>query len=183
LNTNYFARSVTMKELRGSWRWLGRLFLALLFLSLLSLPTMAQDKAELFGGYQFARISGVDLNGWEAALTGNLNHWFGVTGDFSGAYCCGGSGYTFMGGPVISEGRTLKPFVHALFGGFHASANGFGIAASANGFAMAVGGGLDVKAARHMAIRVGQVDWFMLRANGGSLNRNVRYSAGIVFRF
>jgi len=170
-----------MRVRRSTWRLLGGSFLALLFLSLLSLPTMAQDKAELFGGYQFARVSGVNANGWEAALTGNLNRWFGVTGDFSGAYCCGGNGYTFMGGPTISaRAGALKPFVHALFGGVHGSASGFG---AGNGFAMAVGGGLDIRAARHMAIRVGQVDWFMLRPAGVSLNRNVRISAGIVLRF
>ncbi len=55
---------------------------------LVSLSATAQDfpKAEIFGGYQLTRLDGTTLNGWNAALTGNLNHWFGVTGDFRGAY-------------------------------------------------------------------------------------------------
>ena len=55
---------------------------------LASLSAVAQDfpKAEIFGGYQLTRLDGTTLNGWNAALTGNLNHWFGVTGDLSGAY-------------------------------------------------------------------------------------------------
>ena len=53
----------------------------ILLLWLASLSAAAQDfpKAEIFGGYQLTRLDGTTLNGWNAALTGNLNHWFGVT--------------------------------------------------------------------------------------------------------
>ena len=46
----------------------------LLFLASLA---VAQDfpKAEIFGGYQFSRQNSSNLNGWNASLTGNFNHW------------------------------------------------------------------------------------------------------------
>jgi len=169
-----------MKELRGSWRFLGGLFLALLFLCMLSLPTMAADKAELFGGYQYGWNPGGSGNGWEGAITGKLNRWFGITGDVSGLYGGGASGYTFMAGPTISAGAGgVKPFVHALFGGVHASGFGF----SGNGFAAAVGGGVDFRIAPHLAVRAPQVDWMLFHGGGGTAAKNVRVSAGIVLRF
>src|SRR5207253_4476011 len=62
----------------------------LLLLGLFSLAAVAQEnysKAEVFGGYQYTRFDGgVNANGFNGAITGNLNHWFGVAADFSGAY-------------------------------------------------------------------------------------------------
>ena len=46
-------------------------------------------KVEVFGGYQHLRVGvapDIGANGWNAAITGNVNRWFGVTADFSGAY-------------------------------------------------------------------------------------------------
>jgi len=48
---------------------------------------------------------------------------------------------------------------------------------------MAIGGGLDVNAGEHVAIRVIQADWLSFRRSGESSNGNVRVSAGLVFRF
>ena len=83
-----------------------------LFLGIFSLAAFAQEsgsapKAEIFGGYQYTRFDGgVNANGWDTALTGNLNRWFGVAADFSGAYKSqnGASfnNYTYTFGPVIS---------------------------------------------------------------------------------
>ncbi len=54
----------------------------MLLLGLFSLAAVAQEnysKAEVFGGYQYTRFDGgVNANGFNGALTGNLNHWFGV---------------------------------------------------------------------------------------------------------
>src|SRR5947208_5821196 len=62
----------------------------MLLLGLFSLAAVAQEnysKAEVFGGYQYTRFDGgVNANGFNGAITGNLNHWFGVAADFSGAY-------------------------------------------------------------------------------------------------
>ena len=167
------------------------LFLVGLCLVLAATPVFAQDvpKAEIFGGYQFTRIEGQNANGWNASVAGNVNKWFGVAGDFSGAYksISGVSVkvHTYTFGPVISfrENEKFTPFVHALFGGFHASGSGFGYSGSTNGFAMFVGGGADVKINKNIAARVIQVDWEALHANSSWSTKDVRISTGVVFRF
>jgi len=159
-----------------------------ILMALFSLAALAQEsKAEVFGGYQYTRLDSSGLNGWNAAVTGNLNNWFGVTGDFSGAYTTESGvsfhNYTYTFGPTISSSRnqTFRLFAHGLFGGFHDSAAVSGFSASGSGFAMMFGGGVDAKIKPHMAVRVGQFDWMSFRANGGSSNNNFRYSAGLVF--
>jgi hypothetical protein len=173
-----------------------KVVLLITLLGLLSLLTVAQEtpKAEVFGGYQYTRITlgdtGFNFNGWNASITGNVNKYLGVAADFSGAYKSesGASlkvhSYTF--GPVLSlnhEG-TFNPFVHALFGGANAnfSANGVG-SASTNGFAMMVGGGADAKISPRLAVRLVQADWVYYRFEGVGENKNVRVSTGLVFRF
>ncbi len=177
---------------------------------------MAQDapKAEVFGGYSLLRTDtggltggSENLNGWNAALTGNFTKNFGITADFSGHYkslsvsqlgvsaSANFHSYTFLFGPQVggSIGKA-RPFVHALFGANRASVTGSAAGVSASisdtGWAMAFGGGLDVKASKILAIRVAQADY--LRTNHGfsssslgvstpsvGLN-NFRFSAGIV---
>ena len=146
-------------------------------------------KGEFFGGYQYTRIGGaggIDANGWNAALTGNVSRWFGVTADFSAVYkSIGGinaNAYTYTFGPKLSaRGDRVTPFAHALLGGFHASAGLQGLSASTNGFAMMVGGGVDVKVTKHVAVRVIQPDWIIWRTQG--LTENARISTGLVFQF
>jgi hypothetical protein len=151
--------------------------------------------------------------GFDGSVTANLNKHFGVTGDFSGSFksITGqietgnglGSGtvhdhiFTYAGGPVISmdAGGKINPFAHFLVGGFHNSLSGSGClvsdptqcgsipTTSTNGMVMMVGGGLDVKASQHVAIRLGQFDWVYYHSNGVGESKNFRYSAGVVFRF
>jgi len=165
---------------------------ALLF-GMFSLAAFAQEnapKAEFFGGYQYTRFDGgLNANGWDMALTGNLNRWFGVTGDFSGAYKSqnGASfnNYTYTFGPVVSlrHNEMFTPFAHFLAGGFHSSAAFGGFSGSGSGFAMMFGGGVDVKATKHIGVRAVQFDWLSLRANGASDNNNMRISTGLLFRY
>ncbi|PYV54230.1 MAG: hypothetical protein DMG91_15100 [Acidobacteria bacterium] len=157
-------------------------------LILMSLAASAQEsKAEVFGGYQYSNLDGTGLNGWNAAVTGNVKDWLGITGDFSGGYnnTSGVSfrNYTYTFGPTISSSRnqTFRLFAHGLFGGFHDSASFGGFSGSGSGFAMMFGGGVDAKIKPHMAVRVGQFDWMSFRANGNSSSNNFRYSAGLVF--
>ena len=174
---------------------MNKLVFLMLLVGLLLVPAWAADvpKAEVFGGYQYTRVTvadtGINFNGWNASLTGNVNKWFGIAADFSGAYKTE-SGvsvkvHTYTFGPVISlnhEG-TINPFVHALFGGAHASAAFEGSGAGTNGFAMAMGGGIDGKVSPHLAIRAVQVDWVYYRFEGVGESKNVRISTGVVFRF
>ena len=112
------------------FRWEGieemrKLASLILLLWLASLSAAAQDfpKAEIFGGYQLTRLDGTTLNGWNAALTGNLNHWFGVTGDFSGAYKSQGGvdfrNYTYTFGPTIAArgNETFTPLLMLCLAG------------------------------------------------------------------
>lgn len=139
-------------------------------------------KAEVFGGYQFTHLSpSINANGWNAAVNGNLNRWFGVTGDFSGTYKNGGHMYTYMFGPTFSaRTQNVTPFVHALFGGATLGGNGGG---SSGAFSMGLGGGLDVNAGRHLALRLVQADWLLLHSGGETAKKNVRISTGLVLRF
>jgi len=141
-------------------------------------PSIAQEfkPVEVFGGYQFAHAQpNANGNGWNVALTGNLTHSIGITGDFSGSYESGASLYTYMVGPTFAlRTKRVTPFAHALFGGAHAD--------RLNAFSMALGGGLDVNAGEHVAIRVIQADWLMFRRARENNNGNARVSVGLVFR-
>jgi hypothetical protein len=171
----------------------------IVFVGLLTLPLLAQDKADVFGGYQYLRLSNlggcpngegcgpdINANGWDASLTGYFNKWLGVTGDFSGSYKSNvtidgvsvpisGRAYTYSGGPVLAfrEGR-INPFVHVLFGGIHVSASNDGTTVSQNGFASFFGGGVDLKLNRLLSVR-GQFDWVYTHFGSAAFNDNVAY--------
>ena len=153
-------------------------------------------KAEIFGGYSLLRadIHGMkfNTNGWNAAVTGNLNRYFGVTADMGGQYGTVAEsgvsmtvhGHSFLFGPTVSyRTNKLKPFAHVLFGVSHGSFVNIGPATiSENSFALDAGGGLDIKVARHVSIRPVQLDW---RSTSffNSAQDNLRYAAGIVLNF
>jgi hypothetical protein len=113
----------------------------------------------------------------------------GVTADFSGAYktISGASAklHTYTFGPVFTArgSEVFTPFAHVLVGGFHAGAAASGVSAGTNGLAVMAGGGVDVKVGPHLAVRPAQFDWMLLRAEGVTEKKNIRYSAGVVLRF
>ena len=153
----------------------------LVLFSLLSLPLLAQDKAEVFGGYQYLHLGNVNVNGstqpgssqsfngWDANAAFNFSKYLGVEGDFGGAYASVSSSggpsvnfhvYTYTGGPVVSADMgVIKPFAHVLFGGARLSGSSGGVSVSWNGYTMMVGGGVDARINRVFAFRVAQVDW------------------------
>ena len=192
------------------------LVFSLLFLT--SFLAAAQDvpRFEVFGGYSYANASrnfGVDrpsLNGWNASLTGNVNRWLGVVGDFSGYYGSpsvnAATGvicaippcplpvvsfdtkvHTFLLGPQVSfrTGR-FTPFAHALFGLGHTSVridNPFSTVGTLtnNAFAMALGGGVDINMTSRFALRV-QPDYLQTDFLHQT-QKNFRISTGLVFKF
>jgi hypothetical protein len=170
-------------------------FMGLVLLLAMSSAAFAQEmgaapKAEIFGGYQYTRFDGgTNANGWNTALAGNVNRWFGVAADFSGAYNSQSGvsfhNYTYTFGPVLSwrHNEKITPFTHFLAGGFRQSASFAGTSASANGLAMMFGGGVDVKATEHVSLRAIQFDWLSLHSNGSSDNNNMRISTGLLFRY
>ncbi len=59
-----------------------KFYFCLAILALSAVTANAEPKAEIFGGYQFTRLDGgPNMSGWNGALTGDLGHFFGVTGD------------------------------------------------------------------------------------------------------
>jgi len=188
----------------------------LLVVVLFSFLAFGQDapKVEVFGGYQFTSVdtNGGDrqnLNGWNADVAFHVTENVSVVGDVSGAYKSEGVDipglgsisaklrlYNFLFGPRASFGTgKVKPFAEALFGvgrvSVGGSVSGIGDASEArNGFAMALGGGVDIEANEHFAVRAAKFDYLMNRFSideaGVSLSEtlnNYRFATGVVFKF
>ncbi len=146
-------------------------------------------------------------NGWNAAVAANYKSW-GVVADFSGhqfsaspsdlkpVIGSGGSGTMFLFGPQYSVRRfpRVTPFVHALLGVVQGSTVSpgetvCGIAcfttastiSPATVFGMALGGGIDLKVRKHVAIRLIQADYVRQDFSSGAVSAP-RISAGIIFR-
>ena len=177
--------------------------------AVVSLPLIAQDHVEVFGGYQYLHLGDVSFNGQSASNSQSFNGWnadgqvnlskhFGVEGDFSGAYATvtpiSYHVYTYTGGPVVygTFGK-LKPYVHGLFGGIKVSGSQSGVTVSETGYTTIVGAGLDAKVAKLLFWRVAQVDWLYYHFGSSviqginiptiSSSGNVRISTGLVLHF
>jgi opacity protein-like surface antigen len=167
-------------------------------------------RVEISGGYSFLRLglgqdlSGIpgadgDLHGYNVSFAGNFARHVGIVSEFSrytrsesaalptvGTFNANASVSTLLFGPRVTLHRgRVEPFVHALFGAARASvdATGPGLLGDEVGyaFAYALGGGVDIKAHKNFAIRIGQVDYLAARAGGEGLN-NFRFSVGVVIR-
>jgi opacity protein-like surface antigen len=201
---------VGLKDLSTMEAFMRKACLVVFCLFLLPLAAMAQQdfpKAEVFAGYSYFRANpdGLNLNGWNGSVTGNLTNWLGVEGDFSGHY---GSpklfgfnvpfvdinSYTFMGGPRLSyRSGSITPFAHFLIGAARAGTSSFGVSVSDTALAAAMGGGVDINLNRSIAVRAIQVDYLVTRFKTTSSQvvfsgfderqNNFRVSAGIVFKF
>jgi opacity protein-like surface antigen len=147
-----------------------------------------------------------DVHGGSASAAFNLNKWFGLAADFGGSSISTikASGFpdvsvdstlfTYLFGPRFSyrNYERVTPFAQVLIGGAHITdvkSGGTVIANSENAFALSVGGGLDVKVSKHVAIRVAQVEYLMTKFDapfaltGSSTQNNLRVSGGLVIRF
>lgn len=186
-----------------------RILAVLFFATLLPYQLLAQDapRAEVFGGFQYFRantgnpilpvghtiVDNFNLNGWNASLSGYFNRYLGVTADFGGVY---GDPeildlipvhtklHTFMFGPVLRlpNPTPFTPFVHALGGAAHTSGDVLGSGGSETDAVWAVGGGVDLRIAPLLSVRLGQADFLQTRVSGTNQN-NFRFSTGIVLRF
>jgi hypothetical protein len=184
-------------------------FLVLLALFCFGSLAVAQipTSGNIFAGYSYYNtnlngISRQSINGWEGSVEG---HFFpipflGVVADFSANYgnlkfvnpaatcpvaidCSALSVNShvdnFLIGPraSVSVGK-YRPFAEALFGFGHINTNGFG---SDTSFATGLGGGLDYRLIRLLALRF-QGDYIHTRLFNTTQN-NLRLSTGIVIRF
>ncbi len=162
---------------------------------------------EWFLGYSFlnARFgSGVNsknANGGSTSIEYNLNRWVGLVGDFGG--------YDF--GTITFPGPTPVTGVHVisydfgprlnyrfgerdkdtffgqfLVGGGHLGFSTAGVGTTKNAFTMAAGGGLDIGITKHVAWRVGQIEYVLSDfsdVNDYRPQNDFRFSTGILFRW
>lgn len=149
-----------------------RLFFAAALVALAAVGTCAQEvtpRAEVFGGYAYG---GPGSHGWDGSVAFNVNRWLGVVADFGGQYTGIDTPdsserirtHSFLFGPRFSaRGKHVTPFAHALFGAAHndsrAREAGFDLHFTDDSFAYALGGGLDVRLGRRVALRAFQLDY------------------------
>jgi len=154
------------------------------------------------------------LDGFNIAATGFVTKRFGITGDFSAGFHSGtesltvgslrfkSKNFTYLAGPLyrFTSSHRATPFVHLLAG---VSNNRFSflltpttpttpsskVSQSAPDFTLAFGGGLDVRASKHISVRAFQIDYAPVFTReqpqlGAVTTRfdNVRFSIGVVFR-
>jgi opacity protein-like surface antigen len=139
-----------------------------------------------------------NLQGWEGSLEGKLVPWVGIVADFSGHY--GSQSFTEFtpGGPVnvnvtgheweVLFGPRLSvpvgkftPFGEFMVGLAHINTGGTLPGPSNTSFATAVGGGIDYRLFRPIALRI-EGDYLRTSFFSTSQN-NLRLSTGIVVRF
>ena len=179
-----------------------------------NMPSSPQPRYEVAVTYTFVRSNApvgdcgcFNLNGGGASFAFGLGHSpFAVVADGSvthngGIYSkdAGAPGSsltmsTFLGGlryrPQFGHGA-LKPFAQVLAGGVRTSGSVFSnqdspaASTAATAFGAEVGGGLDLKLKRHLALRLVEVDYLVTKfANGDNDHQNdLRINSGIVLRF
>lgn len=156
---------------------------------------------DVYGGYDYVRynanpkINGqpspesFNANGLSGQVAYNPLKLLGLVADFGG-YALPRQGFStthqvsYLFGPRFNlTSRRITPFTQVLVGPVWAQDGltfGSVIATGAT-----VGGGIDVRISRHLAIRPAQAEYFWTRfydANGDRQN-NFRFGAGVVFRF
>ncbi len=176
-------------------------------------------KVAVFGGYQFTSFDGKggapelgignrqSLNGFNADVAFRAAKNLSVVADFGAGFKTMGISYQgtnldvkmklypILFGPRFSATKgKVTPFVETLFGVAHlnlgASAQGVTASQSYNKFALAFGGGVDVKVAKQVAVRVAKFDYLLVHFtdNTGGVNisenlNNLRVATGVVFTF
>jgi opacity protein-like surface antigen len=142
------------------------------------------------------------LHGFNVSLAGNVARHFGIASEYSeqtksltlnvlGAPIPQGVDLklkvrTLLFGPRVTLHRgKVEPFAHALFGVAYATAEASvqGVSDDVEGvaFAYALGGGVDIKVHKNLAIRVAQLDYLGAKADGDTIG-NFRFSVGVVIR-
>ena len=154
----------------------------------------------VFFGYSYyntdlSTIDRSNTNGWEGSLEGKVLPWVGIVADFDGHYgsenfpgLCGGvpctvnldvTEHNVLFGPRVSASiGKIRPFGEVLIGVGHVNVHGLD---SDTSFATAVGGGVDYRLIRPVALRL-QGDYVSTRFFGTTQN-NLRLSTGIVLHF
>jgi hypothetical protein len=159
---------------------------------------------DFYAGYSYVfntynptanRVSVSGMNGWDASLKiPILGQFLGIKGDVSGQYRNDSPQfnprtYFFLVGPQVGFhiGKSTL-FAHGLVGSAHLTSSALPNIKSDNTFAVAVGGGLDMGIARHLAWRI-TGDYYNTHYQATNqnfneiTNSNGRVSTGPVLRF
>lgn len=164
--------------------------------------------AEFGLNYSYTRVnpggslSSYNANGGYGTVEYNFNRVFGMVADLGANHIGTANGlqldnttFEYLFGPRFNWRHSrFTPYVQVLAGGerfsngLNPGANDPRLFASQNNFAAAAGGGLDIALTNHIAIKPFQVEWLATQFNNRSSNlkyvqNNLRYSAGVVFRF
>jgi hypothetical protein len=154
-------------------------------------------KAEIFGGYSFARASvngstALNVNGWNVAATGNVSRLLGITVDFGEQFGTSSSKTdyqfrSFLVGPQFTYRKREKitPFAHVLVGDarFASQLNPdvVSLRYHENSLAVAAGGGVDVHLHSIVAVRLIQLDYYMTGFSKDRQN-DLRLGFGLVLK-
>jgi opacity protein-like surface antigen len=158
--------------------------------------------------YTFTRVNpggsltSYTANGGSGYVEYNLNHVVGLVADLGAntigtvnGYALNNTTFTYLFGPRFNwRVSRFTPYVQTLVGGarfsnaYDPSSTSPVLGVSENHFAAAIGGGVDVRLTDHIALKPIQVEYLMTQlpsefANVNQVQNNLRYSAGVVFRF
>jgi hypothetical protein len=139
------------------------------------------SKFDLTGAFTVVRLDDSEkLYGLTAAPAYNFTKHLAVEGDLTytskSEFGTRLDLTTYMGGLRYTfRPSKLQPFVHGMVGGTHLSVSRF----RDNGLAAKVGGGLDIVATKHIAVRVVQLDYYPIHFSGGSVSNNVAFTFGV----
>lgn len=170
--------------------------IVLLFASLAA--AQAPTSGNIFFGYSLTNSDWYsagrsNFNGWTGSLEGKVLPHVGIVADFTQTFgsanltiicpeLCSPESvtaheYNMLFGPRVSFSiGKLRPFAEAMVGVGHVSGAG-----SDTSFATALGGGLDYRIVRPIALRL-EGDYVQTRFFGSTQN-NARLAVGVVFRF
>jgi opacity protein-like surface antigen len=156
----------------------GANFSAVSFFPRAGVPSFTTEGGSGTIVYNFNRVlSGVaDLGGYHNTEAANFNPTL----------------FSYLFGPRLSLRKSrVTPYVQALVGGVRATTNLIdpvsGASVTENGFAAAFGGGMDVRVSDRVWVKPFQVEYLLTQLpniwSTSDNQHNLRYSAGVVFRF
>jgi len=164
--------------------------------------------AEVGFSYSYTRVnpggalSSANANGGYGYVEYNFNRVVGLVADLGANYVGNVGGvqlqnttFQYLFGPRFNWRMSrFTPYVQTLVGGqrfssgLDPSSSTLRLASAQNNFAAAIGGGIDYNLTKHIALKPIQVEYLVAEVSpaGRNLNfvqNNLRYSAGVVFRF
>lgn len=170
--------------------------------SILSAQEVQVPKVEVGLNYSWMHVNAANYdyqrtgNGGSGYIEYNLNRVVGLVADFGGYTNTrkDNQEMTYLFGPRFNwRHAKWNPYVQFLFGGAYAWGGASAAERTQNKFATAAGGGVDYNLTRRISLKPIQVEYVATQFDSqqiggnvgtlGSHQNNIRYSAGVVFKF